>query len=1524
MPIHSTPVHSTLTTNTRHKLRVKASLSKARVPFTNVPTRTKRKMAKVPGAPDLGTIVDSASEFDVFTQVHSPQPCNIQLTGANKTSTYSVRGTVACMDNVIHSDSTPANIMSMSRMLTEGVYDILCFQRDSRDHSKHDVWGLNFEKRIRTLVAFRDPLKNPFYTVTEHGLNYKSFATSPDTHSEIQEAAHTMVSTVGSSNDIHEPVITDSHMRRLMMPSPTTLARIASHKTIKNLHIDKAYLRRWNLLGNESRMVGGMTAPPYRAPTATSPSDDNIQFLDKLYGDSKQLHEPGPNGEKYVFTVVDQCTGYTWSFGHKSFTDLPLLLERLVVQIHDQARSFGCDQPQIKRFYIDGHPTQKGRLPSTVTDIERMLHRHQIFVPQTSPGMHRQMGLVERMHRQLDKNAKATFHECGRGLPKSFFYFAYMHASKVQPFLPQRSRPNMTSAFELASGIKPDMNVHVPYPTLFSTGIGKDLDTPKQGSDRIGIVVDTMSNTVRGRQSVLLYVPATGSFVQRLCIFNESFSTHPVDRVQRLAKNELCHSLTSTMTPTNHGRANTRARVQELGQIKLTRMPLNGMKQAERDSLNAMPGRPGDSYLRATRFGNDIHSPFGCAVAGCSRNGENGTRTMGGLKSHLRYHLKQARTALITEEQTTLPATSATTLPATSALRTEERVNTTVPTTSALNAEEQVNTAAPSTEEPTTNTAALSTEEPSCTTPSTGEPSTTAPQSNTRSGANYCRKYCLMAHNRWHAAERTVKPWRLRERGQKATKLRKEKRISDMNAALQRDTFSFQVSHKPAKSVHDYATERHIQHKYQNLPMLPDPTPQFSPFSADVDETVRSILGISDKDDDSDTDDPLGIDNLRLSTVPGVESHHNETQGFVYIQHNKVPVTPALLSHITQENALRLTPTNTKSLMRSKYLKHWLKAMQIELDTLNQYDAFDFVKIDHKVKRISLMWIFKIKFNDGKLQKFKARLVARGFTQEAHTDYDPEGVSSPVCRNSTIKCVMADGVKNHHHFEEFDVKCAYLLSELKKDIYCSIPYGVELVPGTNTMKLNKSLYGLRQSGYNWYTKFSKVIVDLGFKRSTVDPCLFVYDKDGDIIRIAIWVDDGIVSTNNINLWHDIRDKIHAITPLGSFGELGWLLGMSITYDRRKGIMRISQQAKIEALLERYGMSDCNPVDTPIWHKEKLINDGPDTPADERAVLDSVNKISGGVPCFGGKIKKRYSHYKDVVQAVRKIIGSLGHLACWGRPDIRQSVYLMARFQSRPSLRHFKILKRMLQYMKGTQHLQLTFGTRSFNDKSPLICMVDANYVGDGDSCYSTTGYVYWLYGCPILCDSRKQTAVSTSTTEAELIAASMAAKTGRYLRRLLQHDFGLGHNGSSTPVILPNTPCGDALPPTPMGEDNQGTIDVSRGGGKHRKLRHIRVSDSYIYQGLQLGHFSMHYVRSKDNVADIFTKSADPATFVRLRWLLMGDSPTEHDEVHPRSAHMTFFWPVSRASQSTAEECWKDTTSPGHLHSPAPHTKPVT
>ena len=139
---------------------------------------------------------------------------------------------------------------------------------------------------------------------------------------------------------------------------------------------------------------------------------------------------------------------------------------------------------------------------------------------------------------------------------------------------------------------------------------------------------------------------------------------------------------------------------------------------------------------------------------------------------------------------------------------------------------------------------------------------------------------------------------------------------------------------------------------------------------------------------------------------------------------------------------------------------------------------------------------------------------------------------------------------------------------------------------TQCLHILKSLYGLKQSGYNWFSKLSNNLREIGFEQSTVDPCFFTLKQGGEICRICIWVDDGLVSVSSEELWHKIKAKIHAGSPLSTAGPLEWLLGMAITHDHESCILQISQATRIGALLERYGMHKCKGVKMPLPEHEK--------------------------------------------------------------------------------------------------------------------------------------------------------------------------------------------------------------------------------------------------------------------------------------------------------------------------------------------------
>jgi hypothetical protein len=187
---------------------------------------------------------------------------------------------------------------------------------------------------------------------------------------------------------------------------------------------------------------------------------------------------------------------------------------------------------------------------------------------------------------------------------------------------------------------------------------------------------------------------------------------------------------------------------------------------------------------------------------------------------------------------------------------------------------------------------------------------------------------------------------------------------------------------------------------------------------------------------------------------------------------------------LTPDMAHKYTPICYSQVLKNPYRDNWLEAITAELNTLNRANALKHHKLLHSDRPITLKWVFKIKFHaDGTFNKFKARLCARGFTQRAGTDYDPARISASVARASTFMTLLAVANHERHHLFGFDVKGAYLQAKLKEHVVCRLPPGIAATTNSDGLLVLKSLYGLRQSGYNWGQKFAKTLKSLGFHQS---------------------------------------------------------------------------------------------------------------------------------------------------------------------------------------------------------------------------------------------------------------------------------------------------------------------------------------------------------------------------------------------------------------------------------------------------------
>jgi hypothetical protein len=169
-----------------------------------------------------------------------------------------------------------------------------------------------------------------------------------------------------------------------------------------------------------------------------------------------------------------------------------------------------------------------------------------------------------------------------------------------------------------------------------------------------------------------------------------------------------------------------------------------------------------------------------------------------------------------------------------------------------------------------------------------------------------------------------------------------------------------------------------------------------------------------------------------------------------------------------------------------------------------------------------------------------------------------------------------------------------------------------------------------------------------------------------------------------------------------------------------------------------------------------------------------------------------------IEPYASLVGGLMFLANWMRPDITQAVHVLARFMADPSCSHWLAVKRVLRYLAGTVEWGLLFGGRSEREAGSFVSRVigwcDADYAGCIDSRKSTSGRVFVLNGAAVSWASRKQSTVSTSTTEAEFIAAADACKEALRLRNLVR-DFD---RHQDTVDIFSDSTCALALIRNPV------------------------------------------------------------------------------------------------------------------------------
>jgi hypothetical protein len=222
-------------------------------------------------------------------------------------------------------------------------------------------------------------------------------------------------------------------------------------------------------------------------------------------------------------------------------------------------------------------------------------------------------------------------------------------------------------------------------------------------------------------------------------------------------------------------------------------------------------------------------------------------------------------------------------------------------------------------------------------------------------------------------------------------------------------------------------------------------------------------------------------------------------------------------------------------------------------------------------KLIGCKWIFKTKRDSkGNVERYKARLVIKGFTQKEGIDY--KETFSPVSSKDSFRIIMA--LVEHFDLElhQMDVKTAFLNGDIDETIY--------MVQSENFVsddakqmvcKLKKSIYGLKQASRQWYYKFHQVIISYGFEMNLVDDCIYHKFSGSKYIFLVLYMDDILLASDDIDLLHETKRFPARNFEMKDLGDASFVLGIQIHRDHSRGILGLSRKSYIEKVLKRYGM-----------------------------------------------------------------------------------------------------------------------------------------------------------------------------------------------------------------------------------------------------------------------------------------------------------------------------------------------------------------
>ena len=486
----------------------------------------------------------------------------------------------------------------------------------------------------------------------------------------------------------------------------------------------------------------------------------------------------------------------------------------------------------------------------------------------------------------------------------------------------------------------------------------------------------------------------------------------------------------------------------------------------------------------------------------------------------------------------------------------------------------------------------------------------------------------------------------------------------------------------------------------------------------------------------------------------------------------------------------------------------WEKTIHDELAILKVAGTWKIVDARVGVNIVGSKWVFRTKKDmAGVVVRYKARLVAQGFSQVPGVDYF--NTFAPVADLVFIHAVLAIVAARNLEIHQIDIKGAYLNGELTDEevVYMKQPPGYPVSSDSSqVLQLLKSLYGLKQAGRRWYKKLVEIMEALGFKRCGVDQAMFHCRKGSTLIIVLVHVDDFTIAGTSIFLILRFKIEIAKFVKITNLGDLHWILGIEVKRIHENHTIHLSQKSYINSMLQQYGFEDLKPVSLPMETSIRLTSAQSPTMTQEIAYMCNIP-------------------YQEAV-------GSLMYASLGTCPDITYAVQTVSYFSKNPGQAHWEVVKHIFRYLKGSKEIWLTYG----GEKRDLKGYADADGSMAEDR-HAISVYAFLLHRGAASWAAKRQEIVSLSKTEIEYVAVMHASKDALWLRTLITQLFDT------------------KLEPAPLFYDNQSAIALTKDHQYHLRTKHIDIHFHFIRWIIENGSIHLIYCPTEDMLADTLTKA---------------------------------------------------------------------